>query len=159
MEKYFEISKVHELYARYFEWLEFREKLIEIYKEFAKKAGIESSEFYPKQDAIGIVPTESDKEKFDKYFKVQQDRLRFFKRNTIYSKDWAKALRVNNLKILFKPSVSDYFSSYKFQCRLFAIEERLYGSYSCEQDDFNLQDGFVEMKASEFFKIIEDAEG
>ncbi|HBF64620.1 MAG TPA: hypothetical protein DDW34_01335 [Clostridium sp.] len=45
MEKYFEISKVHELYARYFEWLEFREKLIEIYKEFAKKAGIESMNF------------------------------------------------------------------------------------------------------------------
>lgn len=158
MEKYFEISKNHEVYNGYFEWLEFKNKINKAFKDYASKREIEASEFLPRQDTVGIVPTKADNEKFEKFLKQPDGRIRFFKKNTAYAKEWVQMLRNEGIKISHKPRIAWYFNWYKSRTRLFNIESKLYGSYECEQDEFKLPDGFIEMKASKFFKIIEDWE-
>lgn len=158
MEKYFEISRDHQVYKEYFDWLEFRKKILDIYKKFASVQGIETSEFLPRQDTVGIVPIKGDNEKFDKFLKKQDERIRFFKKGSAHAKDWEQLLAIEDIKITYKPNISWYFNGCKSRTRLFDIDGKLYGSYESDLDKIDLPVGFEEMKASKFFKIIEDWE-
>lgn len=158
MEKYFEIDKSHRIYSEYFEWLEDKDKVMNLYKEFAEMLGIEATEFIPRKDVLGIVLKGEDNKKFGKYLRVPEDRIRYFKKNSSYANDWARLVRERELKILRKPNIAWYINAYwKASTRLFDVNGKLYGSFECERV-FELPDEFTEMKASEFYKIIEDLE-
>lgn len=159
MERFFEVKKDSELYNDYFEWLEDNNKVRCLYREFADRVGIKADEYIPHETELGIVPTSEDKEKFGKFLKVPGDYgVCYFKKNSVYTKDWQKEIKQRGCKVLRKPKILFYLSNcYKVRTRLFHINDKLYGSYDTE-DEVKLPDSFIEMKASEFYQIIESLE-
>jgi len=156
MDKYFTIKKDSQLYKDYFQWLEDRKNNAKVYDEFANKHGIESSRFIPHKKRLCIVPTEKDKDRFRKDFTQEyaDGGLRQFKVRSSIGADWISA--VSDLMIARKPCYFGLVRVYgRYLERLFNIKDTLYGSLSADSD-FILHDCMEEIKASEFYKVIED---
>lgn len=161
MEKFYRIKKGSPLYSQYFEYIENTKQVNEVVKEFMVEHNIETHQYYASTDVLYIVPTAADLDKFDKVLsKNVGNGLRPFKKTSKINKDWVELLKSKNLRVLGKPFLGFYFKvAGKFSTRLFNIEEEVYASMSAGYDFPNPEnEGFVEVKASEFYKIIEDAE-
>lgn len=124
-----------------------------------KENGIEANGYYAADDALYIVPSEKDAETFKSLLGATIDNgLRKFKSNTKIGKAWVKALKDAELSVARKPMVTLYFKGFggKFRSRLFDQDGMLYCSLDPVSGEIPV--GFTEMKASEFFKIIEESE-
>lgn len=156
MDKYFEIKKDSPIYTDYFKWLDEEDKMIEIFRDFSEKHEIEASKFIPRKKRLYIIPTEKDIDKFAKQFTQNYGKHgeHQFKCNSVVGKDWVHT--VADMPIPRKPTFWVYGMHVlgRFSTRLFHIGDKLYGSLSAE-DNFELLDCMEEMKASEFYKIIE----
>lgn len=122
---------------------------------------IESHEYHASTEVLYIVPTAVDMGKFDKVLsKDVGNGLRPFKKTSKINKAWVEFLASKELKVLSKPFLGFAFQVYgKFSTRLFHIEEELYASMSAGHDfETPEKEGFLEIKASEVYKIVEDAE-
>lgn len=156
MEKYFIIKKDSQLYKDYFQWQEDKKNIVKVYDDFAKKHGIESGRFLPLKKRLCIVPSERDKDKFrnDLTLEYMDNGLRQFKVRSTIGKDWINA--VADLRIAMKPNYFGLVRVYgRYSERLFNIKDTLYGSLSANSD-FKLHDCMEEIKASDFYKVIED---
>lgn len=80
-----------------------------------------------------------------------------FKKNTAISKMWVEL--VKDIAHFDKPKLVYYMrmNCYRWKERLFHIGDKLYGSIESD-GEVSVPDFAVEMKASEFYKVIEDAE-
>jgi hypothetical protein len=157
MERYFRVLN-NRLYNDWFDYKANQQQINELFKEFKQDQGFESGAYYVTDDEIYIVPTEADINNFSKMLcKPIDDDLQKFKTNSKIGKAWVETLKSNKLSVLRKPMLIMYMSAGggRFRSRLFNVDEQLYCSLY-PADDAKLPQGFTEMKASEFFKIIED---
>jgi len=162
MERYFEVTKQSNLYNQYMEYKDNQEVMHNISKEFMDTQGIETNEYANQSDKFYIVPTEKDLDKFSKSLcKSVGEGLMAFKTNSKVGKTWVKALEEKQVKIKYKPYVGRSFRNCmgKNRSRIFAIDSVVYCSFENEYDFEDTPEGFVEIKASEFWKIVEDYEG
>lgn len=162
MEKFFIITEESEVHKDYFEYRENVKIINEHFKKFTDQYNITSHQYFVNNEIIYIVPNAEDLEKFNSLLKQDiGNGLRPFKKNSTIGKAWVKSLKDNNLKVLRKPDTMWYFKEFhggKFSTRLFDIDGVIYSSFRCESDSLDCPKGFKEIKASEFYKIIEDNE-
>jgi len=159
-EKYFIVTNQSNLYSEYMEYKENRELMHNVAVTFLKENNIEANEFSYSQQSLYIIPTESDIENFKSILsKPKEQNLRQFKKNSKIGKSWINLLNENNYKIKHKPILGFYFKNHtgKMRSRLFDINGIVYCSYAV-YEDIETPEGFIEIKASEFWKIIEDHE-
>lgn len=161
MEKYFEVKKDSDFYKKYFDYIDMSDKVNKLFEQFAKDNDIETEEYYQNTERLSIIPTQADRIKFKGMFVQNSDTD--FKKTAPICKSWVNLCKENNLTSPRKPKLlwdsSCKLGSYSTSSRLFHIGEKVYGSIDNRCDtDIELTDEFIEMKASEFWKIIEDEE-
>ena len=156
MEKYYIVAPDSAVYESYLGYREASEKINSAFKDFAKGHGFETREYYQSAESLHICPTESDTCEFGKYFKKDSPGL--FKKSAPLAKSWAEKCRTLELKTPRRPILGFIFGGYgRSSSRLFMINDVLYASFGAE-NDFDNPVGFKEIKASEFFKIVEEYE-
>jgi len=159
MELYFSVNKDSELYKQWFEFDDNRKILNETYNEFCKKVGIESIKYAVAWNGLYIIPTEKDTELFGSQLQVKDhgDGAKRFKGNSKVYRAWIKRLKEKNIEIVSKPDMWHYFGAYgRSSSRIFDDEKgNVYCSITAECLEKNFK-GVTEMKASEFYKVIED---
>lgn len=160
MEKYYMVTEECRLHK---DWFDYKENVVhvnEVYKEFRNLVGVESSKYYVTDKEIYIVPTEKDNETFGSVLCAPiNDGLRKFRATSKVGKAWVKTLKDAALEVKGRPMAILYFRTFgggSFRSRLLEQDGKLY----CSIDPANGEapEGFIEIKASEFFKIIEDSE-
>lgn len=161
MEIYFRVKGDNPIYKKYFEWWNNLDVIKKKWEQFRKLVGIESTQFVPKKE-LYIVPTENDLIKFGRFFYKQDygNGLRKFKATSTIQKDWERFCN-NNVKFIDEPILFyDFPIMGKSRTRLFHYNDDVYGSISSDyiEDDFKIPDGYEQIKASEFYKIIETIE-
>lgn len=158
MEKFYIVPVGTKLHEDFLKWKKFDKTIIEIAKKFMERNGIESDRFVPGREYFGIVPTKSDLEKFESQFKKSNGEVRFFKKNSLVNKDWLK--ETEQVEFYHKPFVSLHFKNTlgQLKSRLFEIDGVVYCSLECEVGDFAPREDFKEIKASEFWRAIEELE-
>ncbi len=158
MEKFYITGEGSKLRKDYLRYKDSTEELRKIINEFFKTHGIQSEKFQAGQDYLGITATKEDIEMFKAQLKIQNENgLNFFKKNSSIYKSWLLLVKQMDLKIIHKPYLFDYFKPWygRSSYRLFDIEGVVYCSFKTD-GDFEPVDNLREIKASEFFKIIED---
>lgn len=157
MEKFFIVTEKSGLNSEYWEYQKNTKELNQYVKKFMETFSIEAQEYSVSEDKFYIVPTDNDVDRFGKILsKALSNGLRAFRGNSKIIKEWKSYLKVNNVIMLNKPFAGIYFRGFgRCMSRLFHIDNILYCSYECEYD-FNAPEGFTEIKASEFYKAIED---
>jgi len=161
MEKYYIVTEESSLHHDYMSFLENGKKVNELVKAFMKKHQIETRFYAPSDEKLYIQPSEIDVQKFNSILtKPLENGLRAFKKNSTIGKDWINTLKENNIKVSHKPFVPMYFTGVygHLRTRLFQIEGTVYCSIEGEFRHLDTPKGMEEIKASEFFKIIEDNE-
>lgn len=155
MDKYFEIKTDCALYKDYFAHEEDEPKIVSAFKAVCEKFGIETKEFYMKKNNFWIVPTANDREKFSGIMK--KSNYGEFKKNSEVSKMWVDL--VKDIEHFEKPKLFYYFDllGHRWKERLFHIGERLYCSIESD-GEVSTSEFVTEMKASDFYKVIEDNE-
>jgi len=159
MEKYFIVTEQSKLYGEYMRYIQNKKDVNDHVKEFTAKNEIKTTEYYANSGYLYIVPTENDLEKFEKVLtKPVNDGLRSFKKNSKINKQWVKSLDEKDLKVINKPVVLFYFTrGYgKTRSRLFNVDKVLYCSFEVDTTELDCPEGMVEIKASEFYKILEE---
>ena len=158
MEKFFTIKKDSVFYEAYVQYEKDVKANAEAFKKFSEEHGIEATLYVPSNSFVMIIPTKNDLKKFEGMFITKEfgDGLRKFKKNCKITKDWVEVA-----KTIPKPKKPDYFSygmrfNGRFSSRCFMIGDVLYGS--AESKTVELLDFMEEIKASEFYKAIEDSE-
>ena len=156
MEKYFIVK--NEVLARQVKDFEsMRKKVDDAFREFAKEHGIETSRYYQNTSQLRIIPSENDIHKFMNQLKVDKET---FKKNSATNKAWVELCKANELDTPNKPvwELAYLIDShdYRFRCRLFSLNGEVYGSFESDTNFTLPEEHFVELKASEFYKIIEE---
>lgn len=156
MEKYYIVTPGSQIHKEYMDYKDLSKKVNTAFVEFAKEQGFETHEYYQSAQRLYICPTEGDVNKFGKYFK--KDTPGLFKKNSPLAKAWVDKCQVLGLKSPNKPNLAFEFRVFgRTSSRIFMIDDVLYASLRADCDFENL-DGLEEIKASDFFKIIEDYE-
>lgn len=156
IEKYYIVTPSSPIHKEYMDYKVMSKKVNTAFVEFAKEQGFETHEYYQSAQILHICPTDSDSDKFGKYFK--KDAPGLFKKNSPPAKAWVNKCQVLGLKTPYKTNLGFEFRVFgRSSSRLFMINDILYASLSTECDFKNI-DGLEEIKASEFFKVIEDYE-
>lgn len=156
MEKYFLITEEATLHRDYYNFLSNQKEVDELVQSFFKEYGIEAEHYHASEDCIYIVPTDSDNEKYKNVLGAAiSNGLQKFKGSSKIHKAWIKTLKDKDLKVQNQPRVIFYLRTGggKFRSRLFDQDGSLYCSF--EPAPLEIPKGFVEMKASEFYKILE----
>lgn len=158
MESYF-IVKNETLIEKVKEYESMRKKINNAFIEFAKEYEIETNEYYMLSDVLKIVPTAKDRMRFKEQLKTDG---KTFKKYSSMNKVWTDICKEKNIKQPYKPTweLAELIDNgiYRFKSRLFSLGETVYGSFEADIC-FNLpQEHFTELKASEFYKTIEDYE-
>lgn len=159
MERYFEITKNSKHYQGHFDYLTHRKEAIEATSKFMEEYDIPGSIFMIWGDHLWIPETNAFVEKFGEQLRnVRYKNCRSFKKNSPIGKAFTKA----DISMPLKPFVPFFFDDCcgEFNTRLFDYENRVYCSIAAPNLSLLKLEtpvGFVEMKGSEFFKIIEEA--
>lgn len=156
MDKYFEIKPDCALYKEYFAHEKAGEKIKAAFEQVREKFGIETTVFYLKKDRFHIAATEKDMEKFSGMMK--KGNVGEFRKNSAPSKMWVEL--VKDIAHFNKPKLIFYtrMNCFRWKERMFHIGEKLYCSITDSDGEISVPEFAVEMKASEFYKVIEDAE-
>lgn len=162
MEFYFEITVNSKYYDDYFKWRENSHIVNDRVVAFLKERDMEDiKEYSIMGDRLYILDTPENRQKYGKQLAVSRDsELVSFKKTSLIGREFAKS-GIHNLEIA-RPYVPFFFSNAlgKMKTRLFHDNKKLY--CSIEFTEFNIEpntpEGFIRMKASEFFKVIETIE-
>ncbi len=161
MEKYFVVTQDSELNKEYWAYRKNKLKVQELVKTFMEKHNINGQFYSPTNSSLYIETTPENTAQFDEFLKNHNENgLRAFKKNSQITKDWLKTLEDNELEIIHRPTVAWYFDNIfgKVSSRLFDIDNVVYCSIQANVTEINCPVGMTEIKASEFFKIIETHE-
>jgi hypothetical protein len=157
MEKFYQVDPLCRLHSNYINYLEDSSAACRAFNSLAEKYGIETSEFYPGTSRLAIVPTEKDRVTFEKQLtkRVRSQGLIFFKVGSKIGKEWAEI--VKDLRNTPRPRVSLNLKEFipRATERIFALNGIVYCSIDTETE-YVKPEWLQEMKASEFFKVIED---
>lgn len=149
------------------DYISFRNNTIELNKivvEFFKSNNIETTLYgmknYNLMTHLYIEPTKADIENFGTVL-TKGNGLRAFKENSKISKSFNEFIKEKGMNVEEKPSVGRYVEMFLggYSSRLFAIDDVVYTSIDLKNGaykEYFVPEGFEEIKASEFFKAIED---
>lgn len=158
MEKFYTIPKTHSLAKDYKSFQQNMSKINNLYIEFAKENGIETTTAFAIADRLEIEPTKNDIVNFKSHF--LSGYVGKFKKTSPLCKKWIALCKENKLTNhkLTKPFVSFYFDRLfeRNSYRLFIHNDTLYCWFECSSD-FDNPNGFIEIKGSEFYKVLEEA--
>lgn len=155
MEKFYIVSNDSVLGEKYLEYLEAANKITNLFRDFAAKNNIHTHSFYATVRRLWIDPDVEDIKNFASGFMA--DIPGKFKLRNHINKKWASLCKENGLtEDVYKPYVPFYFTFGCFECRwrLFDVDSVIYCTFSSE-GDFNAPEGLTEIKASEFYSIME----
>lgn len=159
MKRYYEVTEKSNLYKDYMNYLNNVKLVNDLVKDFMDKNNIQSESYATNKTDLYIEPTVDDALRYKNVLSEYGNGLYKFKGNSKIAKSWKKALEDSNLKVQRKPKVPIYFNSwsYRILSKLFSIDGKVYCSLELVDQDFDeVPEGMIEMKASEFYKIIED---
>lgn len=160
MEKFFIVTDKSRLKKDYEDYLENSKKVNELAKEFMDAHGFETHHYGVRGDIFFIVPTREDKVNFSNqlYKDSQGNGLVGFKKNSKMGKAWIDLLEDKKITVQDKPSLPLYFSTFfgRSSSRLFKVKDIVYCSIDANTQKIDNPEGFEEIKASEFYKIIEE---
>jgi len=160
MDRYYEITPQSMAYSEYFDWWNNYKEICEIAKNFMTEYEIESNQFCARPNAFYIIPSENDKIKFSNMLCKNDigNGLIMFKKKSKIGKAWIN----KNVEVQSQPMINfEYFTqTLSGKMRLFhdPANNKIYYSIETKYDFDETPEGFIEMKASEFFKVIEDIE-
>lgn len=157
MEKFYRALPDSRLHADYMEWEDCCEEMREIIDSLFEEYGVEATRYSAGKFGLAIEATPGDLEKFKGQFKKGHIHGIFeFRKNSHICKEWAK--RSERIKMRRKPFLSLYFdhASCRMSTRLFQIDGVVY--CSIDAGDVAPKDKLVEIKASEFWRVIENYE-
>lgn len=157
MEKFYIVSNDSVLGKKYLEYLEAVNKITDLFRDFAVRNNIHTSSFHPTVTRLWIDPDAEDIKNFSTGFMA--DTAGKFKLRNPLNKEWVSLCKENGLtENARKPYVPFYFTFGCFECecrwRLFDVDNVIYCTFSSE-GDFNTPEGLKEIKASEFYSIME----
>lgn len=159
MEKFYIVTKKSLIYKAYFRWQQNVKDVNVIVKDVMDRYGIEAREYCigTNENYFIIYPTEHDIETYRSQMKKDSfvKSPSSFKKTSPIFKELFKLLKDADLKVLHKPAIQWEFTCCgKSRSRLFDIGGVLYASYDYD-GEFDNPKGFQEIKANEFYKIIE----
>lgn len=159
MEQYFEITKDSKHYQEYYDYEAARSRFAEDINKFNEENGINTDGYIIYDGYYWVDATAETITKFKS--QLRKERLQgccSFRKNSAIG----KAFIASGIKKPFKPFVPFFFKDVTgFSCksRLFGFEGKVYCSISYEANiKLECPVGFAEMKASEFFKVVEEIE-
>ena len=165
MEKFFQIKEDCKLYQDYFAFIEMKAKMNNLFDTFTKTHQLSGQKFILNPNRLIIELNEQEQQTYANDLITNQNykihNIYTFKKNAKLCKEWVKRCKDLAIQEQTKPMIGFYFNAnlYSFRQRLFHIGTNLYGSLDNKKDsDFALDDFAIELKASEFYKIIEDFE-
>lgn len=162
MEQYFEITKESKHYQEYYDYDAARSRFADAIRKFNEENGINTDGYIIYDGYYWVDATAETVTKFKS--QLRKERLQgccSFRKNSAIG----KAFIASGITKPSKPFVPFSFkdiSGFSCRSRLFSFGKKVYCSISCDYEtDKKLEcpAGFIEMKASEFFKIIEEAKG
>lgn len=155
MEKFYIVDVDSALGKAYQNYKTDSDLLYKMYLDFAKEKGITSDGVYLTAKRLWINPTAEDKEKFSAEFMMYEPGK--FKKTSQLCKEWVNLCKEKGIRGLSKPNpifyfhISDFFSC---RYRLFELDGVIYCTLF-SSDEFDAPDGLNEIKASEFYTIME----
>lgn len=158
MEQCFEITKESREYDNYFKYLADKEACREIINRFFNDNNIKSDKYSVGRGKLWILNNPANQEQFGSQLaKDSENGLVAFKKNSQIGRAWS-ALNVKTPNKPFVPFFFDDGGIGRMNTRLFHVDDRVYCSIECidYNTKFTTPIGFIEMKVSEFFKVIED---
>lgn len=153
MEKFYFISNDCKIGQNYWAYKEAEKKLVKAFDSFATEYEIKATRFHPSDKLLWIEPTEEDSDKFGAEFTKNEPGK--FKKSSATNKAWVKKCEEEGIKYIEKPFVPFMFNyTGRSQYRLFDIDNKIYCTFDCPID-LEAPEGFVQMKGSEFYTIME----
>ena len=157
MEQFFEITKESREYDNYFKYLADKESCRIAVNKFFDENNIASDKYKVEGGKLLMENTSENRAQFGKQLtKDSENGMVAFKKNSQIGRAWSAL----NVKTPIKPFVPFFFQGGfgQISTRLFNVGDKVYCSIKCVDYDmkFTAPIGFIEIKASEFFKIIED---
>ena len=163
MEKYYIVPEGTKLYEDFRAYELSEQQVNDCYKKWADQLGIEATSFVPRENSIGIVPTDADLNKFGDQLKKSGNKVRTFKKASEANKLWLKMVKESGLAIKSKPFLPGYFN-YQFGkswSNIFRVNDEagtVYCHYETEYEGTTLKpyDELLEIKGSEYHRAIEE---
>lgn len=159
---YYIVSNESELGKRYLDHKAEQMKFFDFAEKFLKENGVQSNE-YGICSNLMIVPTEEDIRKFENQLQQPKKAGRncYFRANSKLSKAWHKGLEEAKIDVKLisrSGALWGYIPHASGRWNIFDIEGVIYFHFEPTWEDkinFSKTD-FTEIKASEYFKVIED---
>lgn len=157
MEKFYIVKPDSKLHQEYWEWRNSVSENNKAIVDFFNENGISAIQYYSSKECLGIIPTDEDKEKFEKQFtKYAVDGgLRLFKKNSKIGKAWIAFTSTMTFKNRPSPAWYNKFFVGRSSSRLFDYNGVLYASMDAEKVEMP-ESIFDEINGSEFYKIMEE---
>lgn len=154
-ENYFEITKESPHYAEWFDYLKADAEQRATMKSFAKEHGININTYLIWHDKLWVIPEENES-LASQFGKEREQGVAPFKKTSVIGKAFAKM----NIERAQKPFVPWFFSDEygRTQSREFDYNGRVYCQFNSEYELTETPKGFIRIKASEFFKVLEALE-
>lgn len=125
MEKFYIVKPDSKLHQEYWEWRNSVSENNKAIVDFFNENGISAIQYYSSKECLGIIPTDEDKEKFEKQFtKYAVDGgFRLFKKNSKIGKAWIAFTSTMTFKNRPSPAWYNKFFVGRSLSRLFVIME------------------------------------
>ena len=149
---FYEVNSDSTLFNDYFKWLTDYEKMRNGVVAFKKEYGIAGDTFMIDEGKLWV-DVSLNRQFSDQFGKVECQGHSPFKKTSSIGKAFTKA----NIKKANKPFVPFYFKNPagRSRIRLFDQDGKLYVQYSTEHEVEDTPKGFIPIKASEFYKVME----
>lgn len=154
-ENYFEITKESSHYDEWFDYLRDEEQQRADIREFSKKHNINVQVYSVWNDSLWVKP-ELNEHLSSQFAKAQTQGMARFK----FTSPIGKAFKQAGIKETRKPFVPWFFKGHygKSQFREFDCDGKVYCQFNTEYETDEVPKSFVRIKASEFYKAIEQKE-
>lgn len=155
-ENYFEITKDSPHYEEWFNYLKDEGNQRDIIRAFAKEHDINIEEYMIWKDKLWVRP-DLNEAYLSQFSKEREQGTAPFKKTSSIGKAFSK-LTIIRAK---KPFVPWFFEDYygKSQSREFDYEGRVYCQFDTEYEISEIPNGFIRIKASDFYNVLEQKQG
>jgi hypothetical protein len=137
-------------------------KFDEAYEVICKEFGIKATKYAQTVDVLAIAPTKEDLMAHGHQMRLSNGEMKVFKKTSKPNSRWVALCKERELEIPAGMKLIDYFHMQgQTRSSVILIDEVLYCLYETQCDfkdspDYVLPEGFEEIKASEYYKAIED---
>lgn len=154
-ENYFEITKESPHYDEWFDYLKADDNQREIMRSFAKEHDINIEEYMIWKDKLWVRP-DLNEIYSSQFGKEREQGTAPFKKTSPIGKAFSKISVVKARKPFVPWFFKDHYG--KSQFREFDCDGKVYCQFNTEYETDEVPKGFVRIKASEFYKAIEQKE-